>query len=311
MEGYQTISFSRRLVAYLIDVFLFVPVSFLLGFFLPEASGWITGLLFISYYVYFLTRRGATIGKKLVKIRVVNRDGNNPSLGSALLRETIGRLVSQVTFDLGYAWIAFDKKNQGFHDKIARTFVVATDASGNIKLREKPVASFARRLLSFLLIALLISGLGIFMFIYLFVAHPFQMRGKTMEPNYPDGGYYMSNKLSYKFGNPKRGDVVVFTAPPERRENFVKRIVGLPGEKIMFSGGRVYINGRFLEEPYLPKDTTTDAGGFLVEGEELLLPADSYFVLGDNRGHSLDSRAFGPIKKEDIVGKLWFKYAGL
>lgn len=308
---YQTVGFFRRLVAFVIDFLLFLLIFLLLKVFLPlELSVTVTVLLFVLYRVYLLTRRGATAGMKVLKIKVINKEGQNPSLRTAVIREGVGALLWDAPFNIGYAWIVLDKRDQGWHDKLAKTFVVATDASGNIKPRDKPIPGFLKRLLFFLLLAFFLNGFLIFIFIYLFIAQPAQLVGNAMFPNYPDGGYYMVNKLSNKFGDPRRSDVVMFREPTDTGQSFIKRIVGLPGEKIMLSGGKVYIDGRVLEEPYLPEGLITDPGVSLGEGEEFLLPEDSYFVLGDNRTQSLDSRAFGPIKREDIIGKVWFKYAG-
>lgn len=308
---YQTVGVFRRFVSFVIDFLLFLLIFLLLKAFLPlQLAGLTIALLFVLYRVYFITTRGATIGMKVLKIRVINQEGQNPSLGTAVIREGVGALLWDAPFNIGYAWIVLDKRNQGWHDKLAKTFVVAADASGNIKPREKPTPRFVKRLLLFILLALLLNGLLIFMLIYLFIAQPVEMVGNAMAPNYPGGGHYMVGKFTYNFGNPQRGDVAMFRAPFDSGEEFIKRIVGLPGEKIMLSAGRVYVDGRLLEEPYLAEGTVTEPGVSLGEGGGLLLEDDSYFVLGDNRAHSLDSRAFGPIKREDIVGKVWFKYGG-
>lgn len=151
-------------------------------------------------------------------------------------------------------------------------------------------------------------ALGIFAIVYLFLLQPHQVRGRSMEPNFSDGEYLLTDKLSYRIRSQKRGDVVVFAAPPTRQDDFIKRIVGMPGENISIKNGKVWLNGKELTENYLPSTTLTFGGPALAEEKELILGEDEYFVLGDNRGHSSDSRVWGAIRKKDIVGRAWFIY---
>lgn len=129
-----------------------------------------------------------------------------------------------------------------------------------------------------------------------------------MEPNFHDGEYLLTDKVSYRIGEPERGDVVVFKAPPTYTDEFIKRIIGLPGEEIKIEGGHVYVNGRQLEEQYLPEGTRVLPGKFSTEGQTITVPEGSYYVLGDNRDHSLDSRNLGPIERQYITGRAWFIY---
>lgn len=129
-----------------------------------------------------------------------------------------------------------------------------------------------------------------------------------MVPNFADGEYLLTDKVSYRTGSPKRGDVIVFAAPPTRNEDFIKRIVALPGETISIKEGKISINGKLLDESYLPQATNTLPGLFLSEGGSATLGSDEYFVMGDNRDHSSDSRTWGPIKRKDIVGRAWVVY---
>lgn len=129
-----------------------------------------------------------------------------------------------------------------------------------------------------------------------------------MIPNFQDGEFLLTDKFSYRIGAPKRGDVVIFSAPPNRQEDFIKRIVALPGERISVQNGKTFVNGKPLAEGYLPSDFRTEPGAYLTEGETMTLGPEEYLVLGDNRGHSLDGRAFGPIKEDDIVGRAWVVY---
>lgn len=170
--------------------------------------------------------------------------------------------------------------------------------------------STIRRLGAFLLDILqtVVLALAVFLIIYMFLFQPHQVRGQSMSPNFEDREYLLTDKISYRFGSPKRGDVIVFTAPPRPSEDFIKRIIGLPGETVMIKDGSLFINSKKLIENYLPQDLRTNTHGFMQDGEQITLGSDEYFVLGDNRNNSSDSREWGPVKRNKIVGKAWFVY---
>ena len=154
---------------------------------------------------------------------------------------------------------------------------------------------------------------SIFILVYLFIAQPNQVNGHSMEPNFHDKEMLLTDKLTYQFRDPKRGEVVVFKAPPsepcaEDECEYIKRVIALPGERVMVKNHRVYINGKLLEEPYLSPENITQPGSYLSEGKEVTVPDGYYILLGDNRPHSRDSREFGPIKKEAIKGRAFFVY---
>ncbi len=129
-----------------------------------------------------------------------------------------------------------------------------------------------------------------------------------MEPNFPNGEYLLTDKVKYRFGEPERGDVIVFKAPTGDGEEFIKRIIGLPGERIAVRNGKVYLNGKELEEKYIPEISPTYGGNFLTEAETFTIPEGNFFVLGDNRPHSSDSRSWGTITKDKITGRAWVIY---
>lgn len=158
------------------------------------------------------------------------------------------------------------------------------------------------------IIETIVVALAIFVVIYLFLFQPHQVKGASMEANFHDNEYILTDKVSYKFSQPKRGDVVIFKAPRNPDLDFIKRVIGLPGERIKVQGGHVYINDQLLKEEYLPSALLTQAGAFLTEGKELVIPPDNYIVLGDNRNHSSDSREWGPITPQEIIGKAFFRY---
>lgn len=129
-----------------------------------------------------------------------------------------------------------------------------------------------------------------------------------MQPNYPDGEFLLADKVTYRLREPKRGDVVVFQAPVSPDEEYIKRIVGLPGEKVAIKEGHVFISNRQLPEPYLAANLLTGSGMFAKEGMEIGIPENYYFVLGDNRSASSDSRAWGFVPFKSITGRAWVIY---
>lgn len=135
------------------------------------------------------------------------------------------------------------------------------------------------------------------------VAQPFIVQGSSMEPDFHDGEYLLIEKLGYRFGNPSRGDVIVFEYPNNPSVNYVKRIIGLPGETIRIDDGKVFIGNRLLTEQYLTGNERTVVGSDGGTPYEITLKGDSYFVMGDNRAHSSDSREWGPLDRRFIVGK--------
>ncbi len=149
---------------------------------------------------------------------------------------------------------------------------------------------------------------AIFALIYLFVAQPHKVSGSSMYPTFHDGDYILTDKLSYRLGFPKQGDVIVLQNPRDESQDFIKRIIAVPGDLIIVQNGQVYLNGRLLKENYLPNGTITHPGAFFMEGTAVKAGPDQYFVMGDNRNHSSDSREWGPVTKKEIVGKTFFRY---
>ncbi|KKU56542.1 signal peptidase I [Candidatus Amesbacteria bacterium RIFCSPLOWO2_02_FULL_48_11] len=153
-----------------------------------------------------------------------------------------------------------------------------------------------------------VLAFAVFMMVYLFLFQPHKVDGRSMYPNFHDKEYILTDKVTYRKSDPKRGDVIVFHAPPPYDSDFIKRIVGMPGETILVREGLVYINGQKLEEIYLPKNFVTSEKAFLREGVPYRIPDDYYIVFGDNRSFSSDSREWGPISKKAVVGKAWVRY---
>lgn len=143
-------------------------------------------------------------------------------------------------------------------------------------------------------------SLLIFLVVYVFLMQPHRVKGDSMLPNFRDGELILSEKINYRFGSPGRGDVIVFRAPTGRKVDFIKRIVGLDGDVVRVEDGIVYINDKILSEPY---ETQKTQGTLNIK-----LQQDQYFVLGDNRSSSSDSRSFGPISRGSIRGRAWLVY---
>jgi signal peptidase I len=163
------------------------------------------------------------------------------------------------------------------------------------------------------IIETVVVALSIFLILYLFIMQPHQVNGQSMEPNFHNAEYLMTDKISYKIGLPKRGDIVVFEAPPaaECPEgtgcDFIKRVIGLPGDTVEVKDGHLYVNNQLLKEPYLDDSVVTDSGPYTQKGP-ITVPEGSYFVCGDNRPHSSDSRYWGPVELKLIVGKVFLRY---
>ena len=154
----------------------------------------------------------------------------------------------------------------------------------------------------------IVMAFAIFMMVYLLLVQPHKVDGSSMYPNFEDKEYILTDKITYRRGNPQRGDVIVFHAPPPFDSDFIKRVIGLPGETVVVENGKVYINGKQLPENYLPGSYVTSEKSFLREGVTYVIPEGYYMAFGDNRGYSSDSREWGPISKKAIVGKAWIRY---
>jgi len=134
------------------------------------------------------------------------------------------------------------------------------------------------------------------------VVQNFRIEGYSMEPNLHQGQYLIVNKAVYRWLHPpERGDIIVFEYPRAPDRDFIKRVIGLPGEKVEIRNGVVYINDQPLPEPYLKNK---GHGNY----PPTILGPDQYFVLGDNRDNSSDSRMWGPLPRDRIIGKAWVSY---
>jgi signal peptidase I len=126
--------------------------------------------------------------------------------------------------------------------------------------------------------------------------------GSSMYATLHDNDLLVASKISYKLHAPQRGDIIVFKPPDEASRDFIKRIIALPGERVRITNGVIYINDQVLHEPYLPEKWTYN-NNWPASGQDQIMPPNEYFVMGDNRNHSSDSRTFGPIQLDSILGK--------
>src|SRR6266446_4233783 len=141
-----------------------------------------------------------------------------------------------------------------------------------------------------------------------FAVQAVHVEGLSMFATLDDNDYLIANKIDYRLHAPQRGDIVILRPPTNNTTDFIKRIIALPGERLLIRDGVVYINGHQLDEPYLPEAWTlqTNPQPWSI-GEGAVIPPNQYFVMGDNRNKSQDSRFFGTITRDRIDGKAWFR----
>lgn len=170
--------------------------------------------------------------------------------------------------------------------------------------KKNRVGSVMRELLGWLFYILIIIGLTYLIITY--VGQRTRVSGSSMETTLSDGDNLIVDKLSYRFQEPKRFDIVVFPYKYEENTYYIKRIIGLPGDTVQVKDGYTYINGELLESDIYGAEVMIEAG---TASEPITLGEEEYFVLGDNRNHSLDSRdpSVGILKREDLIGRAWVR----
>lgn len=148
-----------------------------------------------------------------------------------------------------------------------------------------------------------LASIAVSIFIILFLYQPVRVEGTSMVPMLQDQDRLFINKLAYRMGAVRDGDVVVFHYPRDPAKSYIKRVIALPGDRLRIEHGRVYVNGVHLYEPYVPARYTDERSQ-----PEMIVPAGGYFVMGDHRSISSDSRDFGPVERGLIYGKASFVY---
>lgn len=175
---------------------------------------------------------------------------------------------------------------------------------------DNPPKSFLNRLagISIEFIQSVVVVGAIFAILYLFVAQFHKVSGVSMDPTYHSGDFLITEKVNYRLRNPQRGEVIILKNPRDESQDFIKRIIALPGDTISIYRNNVIVNGQIITEGYLPAGIITRSGAFIKEGITLKAGKNQYFVFGDNRPRSSDSRDWGPITKEEIIGRAFFRY---
>lgn len=162
------------------------------------------------------------------------------------------------------------------------------------------------------IIQIVASAAAIFLLVYLFLIRLYEVQGTSMHPNFEDKDRLLIERVSYYFQDPQRGDVVIFRCPTNGLE-YIKRVIGLPSEKIKIEDGNITMynrghhRGKVLQEPYL-EGIETEEGEFLPEGKVVSIPENQYLVFGDNRPYSSDSRSWGLVPRGNFIGRAFFRY---
>jgi signal peptidase I len=199
----------------------------------------------------------------------------------------------------------------GYKDEEPEFGVINAEDDDNIEVQK--MSQESRRNIfseSILLIRDLILVLAIFILFGVFVAQPVVVEGTSMDPNLHDGERLLVDKLiyykiqSFSFGHLVRGDIVVFWYPRKPDQSYVKRVIALPGERVALRNGKVFINGIEMNEPYLSETNNQGMANY----EEKTVEDHHYFVMGDNRDNSSDSRIWGQVPEKYIYGKAFFRY---
>jgi len=218
----------------------------------------------------------------------------NPSYKKSLIILIVSGVASVI------AGIIFGIINLGFLSNVL--VAVATFFAFHYFLKKYYQSNWKRSLGICIVFGIIFSVISLLIIIpiRLYIVSPFVASGETMSPAYNNGNYLLINKSSKDF---VRGDVVIFRYEKQPGTFLIRRIIGLPSEKVEIQGGKVLINGQVLNESYYIGETAGETS--------ITLSQDQYFVLGDNRNKSFDSRSFGPIAKSSIEGKVFYKVSGL
>jgi signal peptidase I len=157
---------------------------------------------------------------------------------------------------------------------------------------------------------------AMFIVVNYYILQPSQVRGSSMLPTLHDNDRIFVSRVTYKLRKPQRGDIIVLNSPENKEIEFVKRVIGVPGDTVTIDNCKppfrtecdLIVNDKTLDEKYVKEKTQLYENALYKEGEEITVPEDQLFVMGDNRTGSLDSRIFGPIRQDSIIGVVFFRY---
>jgi len=172
--------------------------------------------------------------------------------------------------------------------------------------QQDPSNSLGSHIIDFIQTLVVFAAIGTA--IYFFIAQPHKVSGSSMVPNFHNGDYIITDKVSYKIGSPQHGDIIVFKNPRDESQDFIKRIIGIPGDTVKVENGVVTVNGTQIPEPYLLSGLFTENRAYFTEGKEVTVEDGKYIVFGDNRPNSSDSREWGFITNAEIIGKVFLRY---
>lgn len=194
-------------------------------------------------------------------------------------------------------WFCCDHYNAKVSGKLGKTALIQKKLSVNVK-PQLHRRSFLAEILEtvFLIVA-------IYALVNLATAR-FVVEGASMQPNFSTGQFLIISRLEYLFSGPDYGDIVVFHYPNNIDDDYIKRVIGLPGDTVSIENAEVYLNGEKIQEPYINEVCMTS----ICEDNVWELAVGEFFVMGDNRNHSQDSRSFGPVAEEFIIGEALFRY---
>ncbi len=189
------------------------------------------------------------------------------------------------------------------------TFSGSEPADIKKKKSEEEIPEFAKSPKGFVieLLKIILIALAIIIPVRYFLFQPFYVRGASMEPSFYDNQYLIIDEITYRFTEPKRGEVVVIKPVTTQTDYLIKRIIGLPGETLEIRNGEVMIRNQQYPDGIVLEETYLGEGVYTSGTKSATLDSDEYYVMGDNRSVSLDSRSFGPLPEDNIVGRAWLR----
>lgn len=186
------------------------------------------------------------------------------------------------------------------YDKLNESELIVQE---NTEPKKSTVVSAFVSFFNFLKTVVLVVAIALV--IRIFIVQPFVVEGQSMEPSFNNADYLITEKISFRFREPERGEIIIFHPPDSPSVNYIKRVIGLPGETIEIKDGAISVNGEKISENYL--FSAEDVKAVSRDGLKVNLGQDQFFVMGDNRNHSRDSREIGAITKDEIVSRVWFR----